>query len=214
MNAYTQTERSRVLPAIEQRWSPRAFSSREVSDGTLRRLFRAAGLAASSMNEQPWCFVFARRGDGEVHDALAAALNEGNRTWAVDAPVLILAAAKRTFSRGRAEGRDNRHSWYDTGQAMAQAAVQASAMGLQMHQMGGFSPQRAAEAAGLPEGYDVVVMAALGYPGDPEQLPEPLRGRERAPRDRKSLRDFVFHGRFGREAALESTDDFSALSQN
>jgi hypothetical protein len=36
-------------------------------------------------------------------------------------------------------------------------------------------------------------VVALGYIGDPEQLEEPFRSRELAPRQRKPLPEFAFH---------------------
>jgi hypothetical protein len=45
---------------------------------------------------------------------------------------------------------------------------------------------------------------ALGYPGDPEALPERLRQRELAPRERKPLTEFVFTGHWGRTSPLVS----------
>jgi hypothetical protein len=42
-----------------------------------------------------------------------------------------------------------------------------------------------------------VAAIALGYPGDPQSLPEKLRQRELAPRERKPLTEFVFAGRWG-----------------
>jgi hypothetical protein len=47
-------------------------------------------------------------------------------------------------------------------------------------------------------------MIALGYLGDPDALPEKLRERERAPRSRKPLSDFVFTGRWGESSPLVS----------
>jgi hypothetical protein len=46
-------------------------------------------------------------------------------------------------------------------------------------------------------------MMAIGYPGDPASLPEDLRQKELAPRQRKPIGDFVFSGKFGRAAGLE-----------
>ena len=48
-----------------------------------------------------------------------------------------------------------------------------------------------------------MAMMAIGYPGDPESLPEDLRAKELAPRQRKPIREFVFSGKFGQPAGLE-----------
>ena len=50
---------------------------------------------------------------------------------------------------------------------------------------------------------DLSVQAtALGYPGDPENLPEKFRSRESAPRERKPLAEFVFAERWGKTASI------------
>ena len=45
---------------------------------------------------------------------------------------------------------------------------------------------------GLPADVEAVAGLALGYPGEADQLSEPLRSRELATRTRKGLGEFVF----------------------
>ncbi len=45
------------------RWSPRAFDGSEMPEADLATIFEAARWAPSSMNYQPWRFLYARRGD-------------------------------------------------------------------------------------------------------------------------------------------------------
>lgn len=193
-------ERSDIHELLRRRWSPRAFSPRPVRADTLARLFEAARWAASSLNEQPWGFVVADARDRpEDFARLLGCLNESNAVWAGAAPVLMLSVAKRRFDRG---GAENRHAWHDVGQAAASLTLQATAEGLAAHQMAGFDADRAREELGLPEGWDPVAVIAVGYPGDPEALPEKLRERERAVRTRKPSSEFVFRGRWGENGAL------------
>jgi hypothetical protein len=42
----------------------------------------------------------------------------------------------------------------------------------------------------------------IGYPGDPQSLPDNLRERELAPRSRKPLEDFVMSGQWGNPASF------------
>jgi hypothetical protein len=46
---------------------------------------------------------------------------------------------------------------------------------------------------------------AIGYPGNPESLPEKLRDRELAPRARKPLGEFVMTGSWGHTASFVAT---------
>ena len=100
-----------VEDLILRRWSPRAFSDKEVSAAELKTLFEAARWAASSSNEQPWRFLVGRRGDA-TYQKIFNALVEFNQTWAGRAPVLVLSVAKKTFTE---KGHPNAHSLHDTG---------------------------------------------------------------------------------------------------
>jgi len=184
---------------IRLRWSPRAFSDRPVEPEKLRSLLEAARWAPSSYNEQPWAFLVATRDDPEGFARLLSVLVVGNITWAQHAPVLMLSVAKLNFEQN---GKPNRHAFHDVGQATANLIVQATAMGLYAHQMAGFHVEKAREVFAIPEGWEPVAAIALGYPGDPDSLPAPLRDREFAPRTRKPLKEFVFAGRWGQTAPV------------
>ncbi len=176
-----------VLDVILRRWSPRAFSAREVSPGDLKRIFEAARWAASSNNEQPWRFLLGRRGD-ETYEKIFDSLVEFNQAWVKSAPVLVLSASKKTFSKGN----QNRHALHDTGAATANLALQTTALGLHAHHMAGFDAERARTSLIIPEDYEIGSVTAIGYLGDPGTLPDNLREREEAPRSRKPLEELVF----------------------
>ncbi|TLY22155.1 MAG: nitroreductase [Nitrospirae bacterium] len=186
---------------LKRRWSPRAFSDRRVEPATLRSLLEAARWAPSSFNEQPWSFIVATKDDQTEFGRLLSCLVEGNIQWAQHAPVLMVSVARLSFEDN---GKPNRHALHDVGQAVANLIVQATAVGLMVHQMAGILPDMIRELYSLPEGYEPVAGIALGYPGDPQKLPESLRQRELAPRERKPLTEFVFSGRWGKTSPLVS----------
>lgn len=186
---------------IAQRWSPRAFGDRPVEVEKLHSLFEAARWAPSSFNEQPWGFMVATRQQAEQHQAMVECLSEGNQVWAADAPVLLLSIAKLTFDRN---GKPNRHAYHDTGMAVANLVLQATDLGLVVHQMAGFDQQQARTRFAVPEGWDPVAVIAIGYSGDPEELPSDLTQREYRKRKRKSFEEFVFSGTFGEPLPFES----------
>ncbi|HZB13454.1 MAG TPA: hypothetical protein VE467_10515, partial [Chryseolinea sp.] len=71
-------------------------------------------------------------------------------------------------------------------------------MGLQVRQMAGFNHKKTIEEIRIPEAtYEIGVFMAVGYPGDPETLPEKLKTRERAPRERFLQQEFVMNKIFG-----------------
>jgi nitroreductase len=81
---------------------------------------------------------------------------------------------------------------------MAMLSVQATALGLAVHQMGGFDPEKLMQLYPIPEGFTPVIIFAVGYPGQSEKLPEDLQKREQAPRSRKPLESFVFTDQWGK----------------
>lgn len=183
---------------LRRRWSPRAFSAEAVQPEALRSLLEAARWAASASNLQPWHFIVARKEDKAAFETMLSCLVPFNQGWCRHAPVLMLTVAKMTTDKGE----PNPHAWHDVGQAAAQLTVQASALGLYVHQMAGIEPARIRETYGVPAGHDPVTAIALGYVGSPDMLDEKLKAREIAPRARRPLSEFVFSGGFGRPAKL------------
>ena len=182
-----------VHDLIAERWSPRAFEDRAVEPQKLGSLLEAARWAPSCFNEQPWRFFVAARGELERFERLASCLTEGN-SWAKAAPVLMLSIAKRTFAL---DGRPNRFGEHDVGLAAENLVLQATALGLSVHQMAGYDANRAREVLGIPDDFQSMAMIAVGYRGDAAKLPERLREREQAERKRKPLDEIIFGAAWG-----------------
>ena len=178
-----------VHELIRKRWSPRAFSEREVSPEDLVTLLDAARWAASSSNEQPWRFLVAPKSNPEAFQKILHLLVPGNQAWAKRAAVLMIMAAKKTFGR---EGRPNPYAMHDTGQAFANLALQALALGIYVHGMAGFDRERARVELGIPDDFELGAAVAIGYLSSPDELSESLRDRELAKRERKPLSELVF----------------------
>jgi nitroreductase len=186
---------------LTHRWSPRAFDARPVEPEKLRALFEAARWASSSYNAQPWFFIVATKDDPANFKRVLECFVEFNQSWAKGAPAVALSVAGLKMQHN---GQDNRHAYHDVGQASATMALQATALGLQIHQMAGILPDKAREVFSIPEGFDAVAGIALGYPGDPAALPEQLREREVGPRQRKPASSFVFTGEWGKPSPIVS----------
>jgi nitroreductase len=181
-----------ILPQLTQRRSPRAYTSQPVPAAVLQQLFTAAGSAASCFGEQPWRFIVgSQETSPEAYQKILGTLAEFNQAWVKKAPVLALSLAKTTFSH---DGNPNAWGRHDVGQAVATLAVQAAELGVQIHQMAGFSAEAARAAFQVPADYEVVSVFTIGYPGEVEALPEALQQRELAPRTRKPLGEIMFEG--------------------
>lgn len=189
---------------LRQRWSPLAFSNQPVEPEKLRSVLEAAQWAASSYNEQPWSFMIATKDNPAEFNRLLGCLAEGNQEWAQNAPVLMLSVAKLYFERN---GEENRHAFHDVGAAATSMAIEATALGLFIHQMAGFDVPKAREVYSIPEGYEPVAVIALGYLGDPQTLSARLQQRESASRTRKPLEQFVFSGSWNQTLPLLTGQD-------
>ena len=182
---------------IAERWSPRAFSDKPIAPDVLQSLFEAARWAPSSSNEQPWTYIVAAKDDTDNFAKLVSVLVPFNATWAQHAPVLALAVAELAFAKN---GTPNRNAQYDVGAASAWLTVEATSRGLFVHQMAGYDHDKARQAFEIPAGWEPIAAMAIGYPGDPESLPQPLRDREVGPRTRKPISAFVMSGSWGKKA--------------
>ncbi|MEZ4713701.1 MAG: nitroreductase family protein [Caldilineaceae bacterium] len=181
---------------IQRRWSPRAFADRAVEPAKLLSVLEAARWSASSSNQQPWFFIVGQRGSS-TFDRMVDCLMEGNMLWASKAGALIFTAAALKSARN---DRPNRTALYDLGQAVQNIALQATALGLHIHQMGGIHVDKINAEFQIPADHTAVTAIALGYLGDPESLEtEGHRAGELTARVRKPLREFVFGGNWGEE---------------
>lgn len=188
-----------VHELIRNRWSPRAFSDKAIEPAILASLFEAARWAASSFNEQPWAYIVATKDDKVNFDKILGTMVEFNAGWAKNAPALAIAVSKLAFAKNQ---KPNRNAQYDTGAASGLLSIEATARGLAVHQMAGFDPEKARQTFGIPAGWEAIATMAIGYPGDPESLPQPLKDRELAPRTRKPIREFVMAGSWGHTASF------------
>ena len=184
-------------PIIAQRWSPRAFDSKLVEPEKLAQLFEAARWASSCFNDQPWAFVVATKDDTVNYQKMLECLVPANVVWAQVAPVLGLVVAQKNFKHN---GKPNAWGEYDAGQAAATLVLQATALNLVVHQMGGFDAVKAIATFNIPETAKPVAAIAIGYEGKSSDLSLELQEREKAARSRQPLTSFVFTGKWGNSA--------------
>jgi len=184
---------SPILEVIQSRRSSRAYSDKMVEPKNIRSLFEAARWAPSSLNEQPWFYIYATRDQEVLWNSIFDTLKEGNKIWARNAPLLILSLARRKFIRFDAPNPSAR---YDLGGANAFLSLQAAHLGLNVHQIAGFDAETAVRNLSVPDIYEPVIVMAIGYPGNADTLPENLKAREVAPRERYVEQEFVMNKPF------------------
>jgi nitroreductase len=179
-----------VAPIISERKSTRAFTDRPVDDEKILSLFEAVRWAPSSSNEQPWMYIYATADQPELYQKMMESIAAGNQIWASQAPLLVFSMARKTF---RKNGNENRYALYDLGGANAILSLQAVHLGLQGRQMAGYDREKAVSLLNIPDEFEPGVFIAIGYPGNADQLPEPLRTKESAPRERFLQESFVMN---------------------
>lgn len=190
------TEKSKVASTtvpihshLANRWSPRGFDAgHDISNEQLLALLEAARWTPSCSNTQPWRFIVGRRGDA-TFEHIVENLKSYNKEWTPFASVLMVVCAQLIDD----DGKPQRWAEYDTGQAIATLTMQASELGLYVHQMAGFEVDGIRTTFDLPTELTPVTAVAVGM-FDPEaELPEVLAERERATRERLDVVELVLN---------------------
>lgn len=182
-------------PIIQNRWSPRAFDTNQAIDqSSLTALLEAAQWAPSCMNEQPWRFIVCLKDQHpQAWARLLACIAEKNQPWAANAPLLIAAIAINHFNHNQ---QPNRWAAYDTGAACLNLSLQATALGLVCHQMGGFDQAKLAQDFDLPKDCTPMTVIAVGYQAEADCLNAEFQQRELADRSRAALEQRFYFGRW------------------
>ena len=187
---------------ISHRWSPRPHSTSEARRegkaaracsrqrvGLRRPTMPSRGISSSLQKTIP-----------KITPKVLSTFVEFNQSWAKNAPVVAISVAWHKMPH---DGSQNRHAFHDVGQASANLSLEATSLGLQVHQMAGIDPEKAREVFGIPEHFEAVAGIALGYPGDPMSLPEGrMRDGETGARQRKEASSFVYTGKWGHTSPI------------
>lgn len=172
---------------LSKRYSGRSYDTlRPVSKSQLQSIVEAARAAPSCYNEQPWYFVVCDRStEPEGYNKIFNTLVEFNQGWAKNAPVLLFSVADSKFARN---DKPNRWGAYDTGSAAVCMMIEATALGLMAHQMGGFDEQALKKEFSIPDHLTPMAVMAIGYATAEEKQPE---------RERKPLSQNFYAGSWG-----------------
>lgn len=189
-----------VHDLLARRWSPRAYDAgKPVSREQITALLEAGRWAPSCNGDEPWRYlVWDRSRDPQGWQQAFDCLSEGNQKWVKNVPLLMLSCAGSVFAHN---GKPNRWAQHDTGAASLSIALQAVALGLVAHQMGGFDAEKARAAFNIPPEYTPMAMIAVGYQAEPDVLDEETRKKELAPRARKPVSERFFEGVWGKPVA-------------
>lgn len=171
----------KVIKEIEDRFSPRHFSSTPIPQNHIDSIFEAARFAPSGWNFEPWYFYWAEKGS-KSFDKIVSSLGEFNR-YAEKAPVLIVACFIEKVKGDKAYFR------HDLGAAVMSLTLQAQNLGYYTRQMGEFDEEKLIKQLNINQIHKPFVIVALGKIGDYKDINKSLLKRELDPRPRKE--DFV-----------------------
>ena len=161
---------------LKRRCSVRRFDhSRDVPDKMIKTLLKAAIMAPSAGNCQPWRFIVVHQ--PEVKEALAVAA--WGQFFLSQAPVVIAVCAEPARSAARYGKRgEELYCLQDTAAAAEHILLGATALGLGACWVGAFDEEQAAEALNLDDRFRPVALVAIGYAAS-----EPSVGPPRRPLD-------------------------------
>ena len=152
-----------TLTAIAQRHSTRAFTSKPVAQPLLEQIVDAGRRAPTARNEQPWQFVVVT--DATMRKRLAQLADYGRFIADAGACVAVFCS-------------DTKYYLEDGCAATENILLAATALGVQSCWVAGdkkaYAP-RVAELLGVPAGYKLVALLALGYAASPGQAPAKRR---------------------------------------
>lgn len=173
-----------------RRWSARAMSGEKLKEDLLMQLFESAKWAPSGANRQEWYFLYAHR-DSPEFSLFYDLLDVGNQLWCQNAAVLLVVLAQKITD----EGKPIRLHAFDAGCAFQNLALQATYLGLIVHPMAGFDVAKSRQNLKIPSKFEILIMAAVGHPGEISFLPTHQQERE-LPSQRKPVEEIIHAGPF------------------
>ena len=177
-----------ILNEIQTRRAFRAYDEKAVPADVRDRILKAATLAPSCANNQPWRFIAVDSPDAlsKVREGL-----EPGNYWAKKAPLIIAVVTDTGWDARLDGGRE--YAYFDTGMASLALMLQATKEGLYAHPIAGFKPAVVKQALGIPEVHVLLTLIICGYPGSTEGLSEKHLAMERSERARKDISAIVAH---------------------
>ena len=170
-----------VIKEIEERFSPRHYSSEPIPEKDINSIFEAVRWTPSGWNYQPWYFYWSKKGEPSFNK-IVSSLGEYNR-YAASAPVLIVGCLIK-----KVKGRKPYYR-HDFGAAVMSLVLQAQHLGYYTRQMGEFDEERLIKLLKIDKLHYPFVVIVLGKLGNYQHIDEALLKRELDPRPRKE--DFV-----------------------
>lgn len=172
MNYQGSITPEQLLELFGARQSERKYESRPVEREKIERVLRAARLAPSACNAQPWRYVVVDDPalKNRVADAVADKVLPMNH-FTKQAPVIIAVveeSANLTSRLGTAV-KGTHFPPYDIGLSLAQLCLQATVEGLGTCILGWLNQRKVKALLGVPKEKKLPLVVTLGYPADAQR---------------------------------------------
>lgn len=174
-----------LFELIKARHSGRSYdSTRAISKEEINILIEAVRLTPSCFGDEPWRYVICnKQNNQDAWEKLLCCLDESNQKWAKDTPLLIISLSAKNFRKpGKGE---NLWADHDTGAANYALMLQAAAMGLMAHQMGGFDRDKIVKEFNIPNDFNIMSVIAVGYEEENAEIKE---------KKRRPMEEIFFYG--------------------
>lgn len=171
-----------ILKEIRERKALRGLSSKNIERDILNNILKAASLAPSCFNKQPWRYIIVDKSEtlSEVHKSLPE-----NNSWAKTAPAIIITLTGTELDCTLPDHRD--YALFDTGLSVMNLMLQAQKEGIIAHPMAGFNSKEIRNFFHIPENYTIIALVALAYPGNDSVLNDKQKEMENSMRNRKPI---------------------------
>ena len=195
----SRTPQAPIAPPFLQRCSPRPFTGPPTRSAQMTSLFEASQLAPPTTPHQPSPLFYGMAASARFQANLPPLVTVPPRGGGRGGALIAVLSAQQAVAPGTTEAKPSPLHAFDTGAAWMSLALQAESMGWRTHAMGGFDAQALRQQLGVPEGFAVQCVVAVGEQGPRENLPAPLQERE-VPNGRQPLEAMVAEGRFNFQA--------------
>ncbi|MBN2135648.1 MAG: nitroreductase family protein [Acidobacteria bacterium] len=177
---------------IQKRRSYRNIIPFNMDKKLIDELSKAASLAPSCANNQPWRYIFVY--DMKKHEEINSALSRGN-AWAHHGGMYIVAFSKKELD---CDNESRAYYSFGTGMSFAFMMLKATELGLVVHPMAGYDEQKVREILNIPSEYSVITVAAVGKLAEEFQpfLNEKQIEQEKTRPQRLKPEEFAFHNSF------------------
>ncbi|MCF7741064.1 MAG: nitroreductase family protein [Candidatus Marinimicrobia bacterium] len=178
---------------LNKRRSVRSLEKIEISDQDVKKLAKAASLAPSCFNNQPWNYVFVR--DQDTIDEIVATMPAGNQKWTKNASMIVGVFAKKDDDCVLG---DREYYLFDTGLATQNLLLQATEMGLVAHPIAGYNKEKTSHIMNIPDDYNLITLLVVGKRADEiaSQLSDDQKKSEKNRPPRKDIDEIAFFEEF------------------